>query len=234
MSEEFEKRRVEITKLADEALADKLASAIDTAASVPAFVASFCDKANLLSQWRGYANGGGYSIEFDPQVLQGALQQAKFDSARGIFRVVYKESEQRDLVQFVLSRLVDSVPKAIARFRGDLNECAEELGAALFGQLAMLGPLFKDESFHEESEWRLVVWQSNPDAWVLENFRSVHGRIVPYIIISFDSSDASIISRVTVGPNAENELASDGVRRLLARHGFAENVKVASTPFRGW
>lgn len=37
------------------------------------FVASFCADGDLLSMWRGYADGSGFAVEFDTDVLRDAL-----------------------------------------------------------------------------------------------------------------------------------------------------------------
>jgi hypothetical protein len=35
------------------------------------FVVSFCPDGDLLSQWRGYGQSGGYAIGFDANILKG-------------------------------------------------------------------------------------------------------------------------------------------------------------------
>ena len=78
----------------------KLRVRIRAARGDQVYVCCFCERDNLLSQWRGYAeNGGGVSLEFDPH---GFTTVTGPDSAHGLMRlwkVFYDRGQQQKIIR---------------------------------------------------------------------------------------------------------------------------------------
>jgi len=95
-------------------------------AIVNTYVVSFCRNGDLLSQWRGYAHPGGYSLGFDPAVLNGLTGQHVM-----LAPVVYDRAEQE-------SRIGDLIRRWSEVFEGadpkEFNEQVIRLGAFAFAQ----------------------------------------------------------------------------------------------------
>lgn len=70
-------------------LLDRLGS-INEAIHIPTYVASFSENPDLLSQWRAYCRGGGFSIGFDAESLR------KLASTQGFVLepCIYDDAEQ--------------------------------------------------------------------------------------------------------------------------------------------
>lgn len=149
------------------------------------FVTCFCESGDLLSQWRGYGNDGeGFALGFSGNWLQ-ALEKKRFR----LQRIIYDRAQQEDLVLMFLTMATDFMTKA------DLPE-AETLTfwQAAASCLAPWVVMFKDPTFSEEREWRLV----NVDAVTRGlAFRRAGQRIVPYIEIPV--TDGALV-RVVRGP----------------------------------
>lgn len=107
----------------------------------------------------------------------------------------------------------------LQRVSSSLTEetCSEEEQTQVWQGAAMsLAPwiiMFKDPSFKEEREWRLV----NVNVVKPTNFRRSGHRIVPYISVPIDDHES--ITRVIRGPYfAGTEIR--GVHYLMVSHGF--------------
>lgn len=107
---------------------------------------SFCEKGDLLSQWRGYASQqGGYAIGFD---REGLTQVAK--NGCELQQCIYDEEQQQDLV----SKIIDNILET----RRSLDPSVETMLTAQIAShyFEFWLPKIKDGSFSEEREWRLV------------------------------------------------------------------------------
>jgi len=105
------------------------------------YICCFCQRDNLLSQWRGYgANGAGVSLQFDSA---GFAQWTGADCPHGLMRfwkVFYKTETQRRIVDAAInyswSPYVDSLL------------CAQRAADAI----QFFVPTFKNPDFEEEAE----------------------------------------------------------------------------------
>jgi len=118
------------------------------------FVACFCEKDDLLSQWRGYrADKTGYSLGFD---LGGPAQLPPRTHLR---KVVYDADEQkRSVVNVVDVWLRTAESLLLDSSRGLSPEALFPYPAiwALQESLAEHHLRFKHPTFAEEREWRLI------------------------------------------------------------------------------
>lgn len=202
------------------------------------FIVSFCEEGDLLSQWRGYGQGG-YALGFATDALREIEALPPTDRLGGpplpdsqgatvdLVQVGYEDSTHRYMVESL-------VADAEAGFPGNYPD----LFVATFKRLASL----KDPGFSEEREWRLMTmpWAGQ----VLESFRArPSGAIVPYVPIPFDVRSA--LCDVVIGPGTYPHVAPplgqqdswpggrDAVHRLLARHGIAGvSPRFSAIPFR--
>src|SRR5579884_3174300 len=64
---------------------------------IDAYFVAFCEKGNLLSQWRAYAGTQGFAIEFDPLVIDGQLTLTTKAPARNLrlAKVEYDPARQQ-------------------------------------------------------------------------------------------------------------------------------------------
>src|SRR5689334_21737117 len=126
------------------------------------YICCFCQKDNLLSQWRGYAaNGSGVSLQFDSA---GFSARTGADCPHGLMRfwkVQYEEEKQR--------KIIDAAITATFRERrggGDATAMAH-LAA---DRIQFFIPTFKNASFNEEAEWRLI-FTPDPGCTIAPRFR---------------------------------------------------------------
>lgn len=202
---------------------------IDAQRNQPIYICCFCEEDNLLSQWRGYAdNGGGVSIEFDPQGFRAySGEDSPFGLTR-LWRVVYKESSQRNVIRKALDYPYWPPPQ-------DAGRRAQFVADAL----AFFLPTFKNADFIDEKERRLI-FTPDPTQPVKPRFRVRAGMLVPYMslrdMVGLKPEDKRPlpIRRVLVGPGRHRQLNRESLRMALDAHGYgAVPVDVSSTPYRG-
>ncbi|HEY1270362.1 MAG TPA: hypothetical protein VGF08_00165, partial [Terriglobales bacterium] len=101
------------------------------------------------------------------------------------------------------------------------------------------GAFFKDSSFSEEKEWRLV--SPTVDFWHERlRFRPGRSMLTPYYAVPVAEGEAPLVRHIVVGPCPHMELAKSAVEALLMKHGLRgplQGHRVAlgsSVPFRNW
>ena len=136
-----------------------------------AFVASFSQQGDLLSQWRAYSGeAGGYSIGFPRTYLKSAgvhfLESRKgsfFGDQNPLEPCRYCDKPEEESMKREIERILDSY--AADAGHADLQAIPEvqerfkklgELGKKHFFPLGRRRALTKDQAFSEEAEWRLV------------------------------------------------------------------------------
>jgi hypothetical protein len=213
------------------AFAEGFWATFQAAATDPLYVACFCEADDLLSQWRAYASAGqGYSLRFDATKLD-AWTGVGAELLKVVYEVSHRDRFARELVFNGASsaKRMRPMPRA-----GWIAVCRE--AGAVTGDLARtLAYRFKDSSFSEEQEWRLV-YQAPPPSDPLHGrveprrreFRTGTGDriIVPYVVLDAPPSsglDADIstlpLNSVRIGPTANPELAMQSVRQALDDYG---------------
>jgi Protein of unknown function (DUF2971) len=203
---------------------ERLAAALSACRGDQVYVCCFCEKDNLLSQWRGYAeNGGGISIEFDPV---GFTAFTGPDSPHGLMRlwkVFYKPDQQRkiirDCIHYPWPALNDD-----DRIRFIVNA------------LQFFIPTFKNSDFGEEQERRLI-FTPYPSATPKHKFRLRRGLLVPYFSLQELSQQAGFylpIKSIMIGPSQQRTLNVESTRLMLDANGYSHVPVLASTtPYRG-
>lgn len=204
------------------------------------FVASFSEDGDSLPQWRGYCqNGRGVAIGFLSFAMEDILPDDEENPADwesgdaiwslGLHRCVYTRDEKRRLV-------LESVNDYLAAIRGENKKIGpDRAGPLLSSLIGLCGPLFKDESFKEEKEWRLVLESYFPDV-PKRSFRVGKSTLIPFVTMNVrENHPSTYISEVVVGPAPEEKLAIRGTGQLL-RSRKLEGVKIRASkvPYRTW
>jgi hypothetical protein len=191
------------------------------------FAVCFCECGDLLSQWRGYAGGGqGYAVEFDTETLKRAAQAKEFI----LGMCIYDPDVQQRIVDQAIQYCLDVVSA--------VQSPEQWIGLGpLADILSRCGPFFKEPSFKEEREWRLIspiIWHPYESV----AFRPGRSMITPYFKLPIASEGNLPIRRVVVGPCPHMELSKQSVTNLLVKSGVSvhgQEVAIGSKiPFRNW
>ena len=197
----------------------------------------------LLSQWRGYANGG-FAIEFDEHEIDELtqLENQKFSHA-GIVtdEVSYKDHGKRvDLKRF--EGMADATLRSIVSDRPALSEGLgkrrlEDFMVPFF----QVVPFLKNDGFSEEREYRSATLCIRPghrpdiDRRVIRDvyFRvSPRGGVVPYVKL-FDQLEKGLsIKSVIIGPHQNQENQRKALSLLLEQNKVKAEIRISNIPLR--
>jgi hypothetical protein len=198
---------------------------LGTAVDDQVYICCFCEKENLLSQWRGYAANGA-SIEFDAKGFSYATGPDSAHGLMSLWRVIYDPERQRSAIQAALDfgwPQPDTVRHAVDAIK-------------------FFVPAFKNPDFREEQERRLI-FTPQATASAKPRFRSRRGLLVPYYSLkelstppgaAVETTPRLPIRNILVGLGPNKLLNVRAVRMLLDRQGHDDVPVLASTtPFRG-
>jgi hypothetical protein len=203
-------------------------------------VCSFSEKGDLLSQWRAYSAGGaGFSIGFSGEFLRTAVDSYEWYLAR----CVYRTNQQRRIISALADELIrEHESGELAENMDDEEvEIHSRIGGNLSAYLNRYAPIFKDQSFEEEAEWRII---SPPLFFGSDGFDYRTGRSVltPYFKFALlDATGQLRIQEVIVGPTNDEMRAQRSVIGLLIQQGIPNAqfpsqllVRNSKVPFRDW
>ena len=160
------------------------------------FIFSLTEQPDLLSQWRGYCPDGGYSVGFNADDLELAIQGFKIEQC------LYDDAEKDRIVTEIIDRYVKNYY--------DL-ELTDEVRVKLIhesiAEFRSLTTYFKHSSFAEEKEWRLVGLVPAGDK--REAYRAKDNLPIPYAKSTFNFY--SLVTRITVSPRLNYELAAHAI-----------------------
>ena len=201
-----------------------------------AYVTCFCEVGDLLSQWRGYAEGAGYAIGFRRSALQAIdptpTTMRVIGQDGGIAAHVDGPPLETLLVQVRYGS--DAIVPAVQQVLGTIaSHPVGHPGATGWAQaqrvlLPTLASL-KDAAFQEEREWRLITVGS--EGLEAVQFRVGALGLVPYIPMQLPPDS---IAEIVIGPGANADLRKHGVIRFLStRRGGNVSVHHSTAPYRG-
>ena len=214
------------------------------------YVASFSEKPDLLSQWRGYCPGGsGYCLGFDRDALAAYCEQ----QGMRLEKCLYGHDEQQSEVASVIAGAMDIFPKisitvqefdalsserkveCMFKFREYLNEegkaQAKSAILEICESLLEMAPRFKNEGFHEEAEWRIIA-QNSPQT---VKFRVGPSYVIPHISLDILKDNLSALQKVIVGPNPNQSRAVKAIEIMVKASGYQADIVTASNiPFNNW
>ena len=193
-------------------------------------VCSFSENGDLLSQWRAYGGGSGFSIGFPGDFLRAIAKGHSFWLAP----VLYEDHDQREFVRTLLNDvLAENLQRGIVQ-NGDDND-ALPIGGNLLAYLNRYAPILKHKSFSEEREWRIIT---RPMACVNKQFgyREGASMLVPYFRIGLASEQEKLtIKEIVVGPTPHPEQSCHSLQGLLVRQTMKDvTVRNSETPYRNW
>ena len=202
--------------------------------SLNIFVVCFCEKDNLLSQWRAYGQKGGYALGFQGSIKTNMNTAGPFSLS--LTKVIYNEALQ-------IQRIRDVLREALQTIDEELGETvimdALSRDIVLMVQELLLDEIvrFKHPAFIDEREWRLVVrydfrrdflssqptqakTQKGASADHLFKFRSTGGSIVPFVELK-PTKGKLPLRTIRFGPSLDFKRHEDSMRLFLAAHGFS-------------
>ena len=216
------------------------------------YVASFSERPDLLSQWRGYCPAGsGVCIGFDVD----SLNEYCVESGYSLQRCIYEPSEQDEKIKELVDACLLMFPSdgvtreefASMDVKSQIERNAnlhayfsagagtDSVTAALdwfCNELSELAPLFKNSGFHEEAEWRIIA--KAPKSTI--NFRPGSSYVIPYIDLEIlGEPRTQSIRDVIVGPNPNQHRCKKSLEIMFQSLGFSEaKVSSSSIPFNNW
>lgn len=207
---------------------------LETGTTNNLYVASFSKKADLLSLWRGYCpTGAGISLGFDLANL------SEICEAKG-YRLAECNYEHGQQLKQVGDRFMAGLkrsPNLWARRDYEKLDSDERLideienilqTTEIFSEICELAPLFKNEGFHEESEWRII--SNNTQAQPVK-YCSKSSYFAPYIELEI----LSALREVIVGPNPNQRRCELSIKLLLESKNHSDvKVTTSKLPFNSW
>jgi hypothetical protein len=230
-----------------EALYRAVTSTVDNVS--PFFVLSFCrhDEGSeqfshgLLSQWRGYADGGGVAIEFDEAKIDALMNAEEKTFVYGVtktsdvlyekYESLFKPEQFRGLASAMLGRLFDKDTSEVTG-KKNIDEAVRDY--------ILIAPFLKHLGFREEREYRMVLAPVRKKSIIKGHkgltkpieFRVRNGLVVPYIEM-FKSFDQPLpIKSIIVGPHAHQEVQEDAIRIMAEHLGVELVIRRSEIPFR--
>ena len=188
----------------------RVASLIDFFEQGYVYTASFAEDDDLLSQWRGYGAGGGVCLGFVVSDLQRVAERAGFR----LVKCIYEQSQKTPLD----------------------DERVEEFANQIVTRYQQLACAFKDPSFREECEWRII------SKFVPLDHQSVRVRgmatmLVPYFEVDLDLGNDSEgrtnlgFETVIAGPSLQKERILQAAS-IATRHLSVEASRPSDIPYR--
>ena len=201
------------------------------------YVACFCERDNLLSQWRAYGQKGGYSIGFPLRRREhlGLYPQNPFYSAE-LLKVNYEKHLQRRALNDLLKRIMPMFDNPLIAAGLKADKLADPSYAKFAEHLVYLLELvyevllevivtFKNKAFEEEREWRIVVMPRSLSARPIDSdsaqnvptvqFRPLRGVLTPYFSLTATSGQKLPIESVRFGPTLAKAQAENSLNTFL-------------------
>ncbi len=209
----------------------RLKELVDQPVADGVYICCFCERNNLLSQWRGYgANGSGVCIEFDKNRFSHLTGADCHGGLLRLWKVFYPVEQQRNIIE-----------KAIEFAWCHNGDCDEEKARRAAEAIQFFIPTFKNPDFAEEQEWRLI-FTPHPDLPVKPAFRTGRNMLIPYYgIRSLGWGDNPLpITGLCVGPGTQKDINAQSIQMLIDgrnydnRPGYPNvRVEISKTPYRG-
>ncbi|MBL7479997.1 DUF2971 domain-containing protein [Legionella bononiensis] len=198
------------------------------------FSFSLSEHGNLLSQWRAYTHHGtGVSIGFDFSDLE--LYATKNNLL--LIKCIYQSDEQERVLIEALDNILiqfDMDKSSINIAQGPKGQEYHVYLCKFTAQLLNVFIRIKNQSFHEECEWRLVskYYESYKNKDI--QFLSGKTTLIPYITFNIDSirSDGYLFQQIFVGPSPNFELAFAAISSYLSNSGACNITVNSQQPFR--
>lgn len=202
------------------------------------YITCFCEKGNLLSQWRGYGESGfGFSLGLDSNILNRTYRKPPYNEIY-IKKVIYNLEEQTKIINKYLNIAVDYIKKNNIIDNSTIYEVAKLTDWEIGKRTAF----FKDEAFSEEREWRAIYCEELSSGKLPTNYRARSNRIVDYKEFSFAPTALDIeynnklpLKKIICGPGVDHEQQIQVIKSLLKDRGYDYNnieIEYSTIPFK--
>lgn len=206
----------------------------------------------LLSQWRGYGQGGGYALIFDSLEFEELL---RLDNRAYQYQyaqwgdVYYYGLEKQQPSHDEVAEAEEKVCEGIAAMLRNEDKDMEE---GFYQAVTRLSCLFKHWGFAEEQEVRVVAIPAKPEYAeqansagelrlqkpILTYVRKDDDKIVPYIELFRHPTPGTDgarlpIKRVIIGPHKDAAVRVAEVQRLLVENDYDVPVVRSEIPYIG-
>lgn len=185
------------------------------------YILCFCRNGDLLSQWKYYGKDSGIAIEFDLNNCVFSGNVIYKDEELNFFRnkainVFYNKSDKLEIVNKTIDKIISAYEQS--------EDHKTDLRDLYFARLLSIVAFFKDSSFREEQEARLVfrpLWRKKDEIDSIKDliyYRANNGKIVPYMKIKIKCKDEkqNVIKSLTVGPGENQELIFQALVHCLS------------------
>lgn len=196
---------------------DRISGELDD--SMLTYVACFSEKMDCLSQWRGYADDGkGISIGFCKRMLESLPKIMHHNLS--FSKVIYDEKQQEKYVNKVVEEIFRNM-----EFKG-IGLAGIEWNSNHKDEFAK----YKNPSFEEEREWRLILnsypkWKEikvGDMSFTEPTFRVSNGRLISYVELSFANAKSNFVKEIWIGPKSKVEMQD--IKHALKGYGYYDEV----------
>ncbi|HVN58747.1 MAG TPA: DUF2971 domain-containing protein [Bacteroidales bacterium] len=200
------------------------------------YICCFCERNNLLSQWRSYGeNGTGVSIGFNPTGFQRFTGPDLSTEQYGLMRLwkVYYDDQVKEKIVAQALELIPEMHKGKS-----IELQAQKAAEAIHFFL----PTFKNKDFVDEDERRLIFTPSK-NCSVKPLYRYRRQMLVPYFSLNSlvnqnnqnNQNPCRLpIKSVMVGPSERKQINKESIELLMHNNNYGDaDIEVSDTPYRG-
>ena len=201
---------------------------------IDAYFVAFCEKGNLLSQWRAYAGTQGFAIEFDPLVIDRELTLTTHAPARNLRLAKIEYDPRQQAKNF--RELIEELCATIEGTRSGGDSVSPELVEFTRMVLSAWAATVKHPGFEEEQEWRVIF---QPLITAEEKYLSTSEFVVRLEGLEFVTHvefmpDAKVLGKrghllpiksIVCGPNVTMRTTNRALEILLRNNGY-EGVEI--------
>lgn len=197
-------------------LIDRIAKRFESIGEISIYVACFSEEDDVLSQWRGFAAGGGIAIGF----IYDELKEIAEKHSLGLVKCVYKYDEKAALIKSSLARSISKHADWSTATDKDFEVATRDFIDRFF----FLAASFKHQAFSEEKEWR-VVSAPMPSTNAHIGMRGTNSMLIPHFEVDLnvlkrtnDKGQRILgFDRFVVGPTKELRLIVTSIGILVSR-----------------
>ena len=200
------------------------------------FVLSLTEDGDLLSQWRGYASNGGYSLGF----RVGDLKKLAINNGLALVPCIYAD----DIKLGLLRSEIEQVERSLEAGEIDPNYASSDIGSVRDRALQTArvrlqnvcyshAVYLKHASFAEEREWRITGGITSDDERA--RWRTRGNMIIPYCEIPIDASSLSPVPvrEVIIGPAVDDHLAQHAIQLMdFPANALGMNIRRSASTLR--
>ncbi len=199
-----------------------------------AFNFSLSEKADDLSQWRGYAReGSGFTLGFSgARLIEAKNEREEF----GFAKVDYDVKSQTKALLSALREIEVVLRDYCAKNPENTEEYVQESSRMFDWVIESRSVLNKHHSFASEAEWRVFAYHPTDTDESYVKVRASGVRLVPYLEDSIAGEVGAKLPIVSIGigPAFAGGEEIYAVQALCRSSGYDPIIYVADTPYRGF